>query len=49
VLNQLGQSLLNGTTEAGSPTLNVSKLTPGVYLLELTTGTGRVVRKFVKE
>jgi hypothetical protein len=49
VLNQLGQSLLSGTTEAGAPTLNVSKLVPGVYLLELTTGTGRVVRKFVKE
>ncbi|MBK7851609.1 MAG: T9SS type A sorting domain-containing protein [Bacteroidetes bacterium] len=29
--------------------INTSSLTPGVYLLELRSGMGKVVRRFVKE
>ena len=49
VLNQLGQSLLTGTAEAGSPSIIIEKLNPGLYLLELQTATGRVVQKFEKQ
>jgi hypothetical protein len=49
VLNQVGQVLLQGTAEAGAATIEVSKLSPGVYHLEFQTSAGRVVRKFVKE
>ncbi|MDB5235057.1 MAG: hypothetical protein JWR44_2050 [Hymenobacter sp.] len=49
VLNQLGQTLLHGTTEAGTATVPVATLPAGLYLLELQTPTGRVVQKFEKE
>ncbi|GAA3983050.1 T9SS type A sorting domain-containing protein [Hymenobacter antarcticus] len=49
VLNQLGQSLLTGTAEAGSPSINIEKLSPGLYFLELQTATGRMVQKFEKQ
>jgi hypothetical protein len=49
VLNQLGQTLLHGTTEAGTATVPVAPLPAGLYLLELQTPTGRVVQKFEKE
>lgn len=49
VLNQLGQVLMQGTTEAGVATVEVSSLLTGVYHLDLQTKAGRVVRKFVRE
>ncbi|WP_210521112.1 T9SS type A sorting domain-containing protein [Hymenobacter terricola] len=49
VLNQLGQSLLRGTTEAGTTTVALDQLPTGLYLLELQTATGRMVQKFEKE
>ena len=49
VLNQLGQPLLRGTTEAGTTTIAVENLPSGLYFLQLQTATGRVVQKFEKE
>ncbi|MDQ2793232.1 MAG: T9SS type A sorting domain-containing protein [Bacteroidota bacterium] len=49
VLNQLGQPLLHGTTEAGTAKVDVSALPTGLYFLELQTATGRTVQKFEKE
>ncbi len=49
VLNQLGQTLLAGTTATGTTTLAIEALSPGLYLLELQTATGRQVQKFEKE
>ncbi|MCC2546661.1 choice-of-anchor D domain-containing protein [Hymenobacter sp. BT175] len=48
VLSSLGRVLLQGQTDGGSATLDVSKLPAGIYHLELTSGGGRVVRKFSK-
>ena len=49
ILDQLGRPHQQGTTEAGTGLVPVGQLASGLYLLELQTGTGRVVRKFVKE
>ena len=49
VLNQLGQLLLSGTTEADNPSIVIETLANGLYFLELQTATGRVVQKFEKE
>ncbi|GAC1376327.1 MAG: hypothetical protein NVSMB30_21500 [Hymenobacter sp.] len=49
VLNQVGQVQMKGTAEAGTAVVEVGRLLPGVYLLELQTALGRVVRKFVRE
>ncbi|WP_310393375.1 T9SS type A sorting domain-containing protein [Hymenobacter sp.] len=49
VLNQLGQPLLRGIAEAGTATVPVGALAPGLYFLEMQTPTGRVVQKFEKE
>ncbi|UOQ96397.1 T9SS type A sorting domain-containing protein [Hymenobacter sp. 5317J-9] len=49
VLNQLGQVLLQGTTEAGTAKVAVDKLPSGLYLLELQTPAGRSVQKFEKQ
>ncbi|RZL16217.1 MAG: T9SS type A sorting domain-containing protein [Hymenobacter sp.] len=49
VRTALGQAVLRGTTQAGSTTLAVAGLPAGVYLLELHSSAGRVVRRFVKE
>jgi len=49
VRTPLGQAALAGTTAAGISTIQVGGLPAGVYLLELRTGAGRVVRRFVKE
>ncbi|MBH8558868.1 T9SS type A sorting domain-containing protein [Hymenobacter negativus] len=49
VLNQLGQALLRGTTEAGTASIGIETLPAGLYLLELQTATGRTVQKFEKE
>ena len=49
VLNQMGQVLLEGTTETGTATVAVGSLPAGLYHLELQTSTGRVVRKFIKD
>lgn len=49
VLSPLGQPLLRGTAPAGVARVEVQTLTPGLYFLELTTTTGRVVVKFEKE
>ena len=49
VLNPLGQVLLQGTTAAGTATIAIGPLAPGLYHLELQTSTGRAMRKFVKE
>ena len=49
VLNQLGQALLQGTTDAGPATVPVATLPVGLYLLELTTPAGRVVQRFERE
>ncbi len=48
VLNQLGQSLLHGTTESGTATIALNALAPGLYFLELQTANGRVMQKFEK-
>ncbi|WP_197076974.1 T9SS type A sorting domain-containing protein [Hymenobacter terrenus] len=46
----LGQAVLRGTTAAGSATpVTLAGLTPGVYLVEMRTGAGPVVRRFTKE
>lgn len=49
VRNALGQPVGAGTTLAGANTLAVASLPTGFYLLELHTGTGRIVRRFSKE
>nr|WP_277881362.1 choice-of-anchor D domain-containing protein [Hymenobacter cyanobacteriorum] len=49
VLNQLGQPLLHGTTEAGPASIGLETLPTGLYFLELQTATGRTVQKFEKE
>ena len=49
VLNQLGQSLLRGITEAGTASIGLETLPIGLYFLELQTATGRTVQKFEKE
>jgi hypothetical protein len=49
VLNQLGQAVLQGTTEAGTAKVNVEALPTGLYFLELQTPAGRSVQKFEKE
>ena len=49
VLNQLGQSLLSGTTEAGNSSIVIETLPVGLYFLELQTATGRMMQKFEKE
>ncbi|MFC6223611.1 choice-of-anchor D domain-containing protein [Hymenobacter artigasi] len=48
VLNQLGQPLLHGTTEAGTASIGLEALPTGLYFLELQTATGRTVQKFEK-
>nr|WP_262907629.1 T9SS type A sorting domain-containing protein [Hymenobacter sp. BT770] len=49
VLNQLGQTILTGTSEAGLSSVGIDTLIPGLYLLELKTPNGRIVQKFEKE
>ncbi|MBF9223078.1 T9SS type A sorting domain-containing protein [Hymenobacter sp. BT662] len=49
VLNQVGQVLLQGTTEAGTAKVSVETLPAGLYLLELQTPAGRSVQKFEKQ
>jgi hypothetical protein len=49
VLNQLGQAVLHGTTEAGTAKVGVEQLPTGLYFLELQTPAGRSVQKFEKE
>ncbi|MDO7845592.1 choice-of-anchor D domain-containing protein [Hymenobacter sp. M29] len=49
VLNQLGQALLQGTTEAGTAQVNVEALPVGLYFIELQTSAGRSVQKFEKQ
>ncbi|MDB5269331.1 MAG: C-terminal target protein [Hymenobacter sp.] len=49
VLNQLGQPLLRGTTEAGTANIGLEALPTGLYFLELQTAAGRTVQKFEKE
>jgi hypothetical protein len=49
VLNQLGQPLLRGTAPAGSATVALDALAPGLYFMELQIAAGRVVQKFEKE
>ncbi|HEX8505281.1 MAG TPA: lamin tail domain-containing protein [Hymenobacter sp.] len=49
VFNQVGQTLLRGTTQAGTATVQVSTLPVGLYFLEMQTPAGRVVQRFEKE
>lgn len=49
VLNQLGQAVLHGTTEAGTASVDARTLPAGLYFLELQTATGRNVQKFEKQ
>ncbi|WP_152559896.1 beta strand repeat-containing protein [Hymenobacter sp. IS2118] len=49
VLNQLGQPLLRGITEAGTAKVAIESLAAGLYFLELQTAAGRVVQKFEKQ
>jgi hypothetical protein len=49
VLNQLGQPVLHGTTEAGTAKVALETLPVGMYFLELQTPAGRSVQKFEKQ
>ncbi|MFD2720355.1 beta strand repeat-containing protein [Hymenobacter monticola] len=49
VLNQLGQAVLQGTTEIGTATVEMGTLPAGLYFLELQTPNGRNVQKFEKQ
>lgn len=49
VLNQLGQAVLRGTTEAGTASIGIETLPTGLYFLELQTDAGRSVQKFEKQ
>lgn len=49
VRSVLGQEVLRGTAATGPSQLAVGQLPAGVYLLELRTEAGRVVRRFAKE
>ena len=49
VLNQLGQALLSGIAGAGTSTVLLNSLTPGLYFLELQTDTLHIRQKFEKE
>lgn len=49
VRSVLGQEVRAGITAPGPTQLDVAGLASGVYLLEVRTNVGRVVRRFVKE
>ena len=49
VLSTHGQTLLRGTAAAGTTTVPLDAVASGLYFLELSTSTGRVVQKFEKE
>ncbi|NML63769.1 T9SS type A sorting domain-containing protein [Hymenobacter sp. RP-2-7] len=49
VRSLLGQEMLRGPVAPGLNQLPVGQLPAGVYLLELPTSAGRVVRRFAKE
>lgn len=49
VLNTLGHVVLSGTTPTGTALLDVSSLPVSLYQLEVTSTSGRVIRKFIKE
>ncbi|GAA3925346.1 T9SS type A sorting domain-containing protein [Hymenobacter algoricola] len=49
VLNALGSVVLTGSVAEGAATLPVAQLPAGLYHVEVTSGAGRVVRKFIKE
>ncbi|QKG57147.1 T9SS type A sorting domain-containing protein [Hymenobacter sp. BRD128] len=49
VRTALGQPVAQGLTAEGAATISVASLPVGVYFLELHTGMGRVVQRFVKE
>jgi trimeric autotransporter adhesin len=49
VLSMVGSMVLAGTATNGTAILDVTKLPAGMYHLEVTTASGRVVRKFIKE
>ncbi|QNH63612.1 T9SS type A sorting domain-containing protein [Hymenobacter sediminicola] len=48
ILNPLGQAVLAGEATGGS-TLDVQTLRAGSYFLELNTGAGRQIQRFVRE
>jgi len=47
VVNSLGQEMSKGTIDNG--TLSAANLTPGVYLLEITTNGQTSVKRFIKQ
>ncbi|MBC8085507.1 MAG: T9SS type A sorting domain-containing protein [Hymenobacter sp.] len=49
VLNGLGRVVLEGAAPTGTATLNLTRLSAGLYQLEVTSAAGRLVRKFVRE
>lgn len=49
LLNEMGQAVLNQKLYSTESRVNISKLSPGIYILELTNGTERMVEKLVVE
>ena len=48
VLNPLGQVMDQGAAAGANPAVDVRRLPAGIYFLELSSATGRQVRRFVK-
>jgi polyhydroxybutyrate depolymerase len=49
MFNLQGQSLIKIETKAGKEQIDISKLPEGMYILNVITGTGSLVKKFIKE
>jgi hypothetical protein len=50
--NVMGQTLMTrdlGTTQAGSEAITISNLPAGVYMVTLTSGNDKMVKRLVKE
>jgi hypothetical protein len=49
ITDVLGRSVLTGTLQAGSQTINISSLTPGTYIISSFNGTEKEHTTFVKQ
>jgi hypothetical protein len=49
IINLLGQTVFWQKTEGDNTQLNVSGLQPGIYILEVSGLSGRILQKFLKE
>jgi Pregnancy-associated plasma protein-A/Secretion system C-terminal sorting domain len=48
ILSSSGQQLIAGTIQQSKAVIDISKLLPGMYILRIGNGKGRVIEKFTK-